>query len=162
MKNMKKSSIYTITIIILITLPSLPASTEPETQLDIHLYGGLPIPSLFQSTGGIIINTGDTTAYNISWLLIINGTTDNINLIYDGTYQALEPLATSGTSLGITILNVQGFGLISITLSAIATNAEPITKKAYGIQLGKYTWIPLSWIIPPFLKSRIPWLDIEL
>jgi hypothetical protein len=159
-----KKKIVGILICMLLFIPalSISAAADSEAELDIQIYGGFPIPYLIRSAGGVIVNIGDTTAYNITYnLSIIGGLSGNINITYEGDYDYLEPVSTSGKALSVMTSNTYGFGPVIINLTASATNAESVTVKAKGFQIGDFTWIPLSWIIPPILKGLFPWLDFE-
>lgn len=125
---------------------SMSAAADSEAKLDIQIFGGFPLPVLIRNAGGVIVNIGDATAYNISYTLsIIGGTSGNINITYEGYYEYLEPLSTGGDALGVMTPNANGFGLVTITLTASATNADNVTETAKGFQLGYFTWVPMSW-----------------
>ncbi len=125
---------------------SMSVAADSEAKLDIQIFGGFPLPVLIRNAGGVIVNIGDATAYNISYTLsIIGGTSGNINITYEGYYEYLEPLSTGGDALGVMTPNANGFGLVTITLTASATNADNVTETAKGFQLGYFTWVPMSW-----------------
>ena len=106
---------------------------------------------------GAIINTGDTSAYNISFIFIITGGFGGyIDTSITHTFDELTP--GMGYAFGIT--DIRGFGPVMITLSASASNAENVTRTVKGIQIGGFTWVPLSWIIPFTFKDSIP-ISIE-
>ena len=157
-----KRKIIGLIIFIMFLLPvaSSSAVSNENAELDIQIYGGLPLPVLIRNVGGVITNIGDSTAYDISLTLsIIGGISGSINITYDGFYEYLEPFGTSKSSLGFFIPNIFGFGVVTITLSASASNAPLVSVKAKGFQFGDITWVPLSWITPPILKGLVPWLD---
>jgi hypothetical protein len=158
---MKKELIGIIICVLIIgPIASVSASSDPAAILDIQIYGGLPLPYLMQSAGGVLVNLGDVTAYDISYTLkIVGGTSGEINISYEGYYEELEPVTSGGDALGIVTLEANGFGPVLITLTASASNADSLTVNAKGYQIGSFTWVPLSWIIPPVLKDLIPWLD---
>ena len=151
-----KNKLVGILVCMLLLIPalSMSAAADSEAKLDIQIFGGFPIPVLIQYAGGVIMNIGDTTAYNISYTLsIIGGTSGNINITYEGYYEYLEPLSTGGDAFGVMTPNANGFGLVTITLTASATNAGNVTETAKGFQLGYFTWVPMSWfgLFFPFL-----------
>jgi hypothetical protein len=151
-----KNKLIGILVCMLLIIPalSMSAAADPEAKLDIQIFGGFPLPILIQNAGGVITNIGNNTAYNISYTLsIIGGTSGNINITYEGYYEYLEPLSEGGKALGVMTPNANGFGLVTITLTASATNAENVTETAKGFQLGYITWVPMSWLglIFPFL-----------
>ena len=149
-------------IFMLFIIPAISTSAvaDSEAKLDVQIYGGLPLPFLIRNAGGVITNIGDTTAYDISYILtIIGGISNNINVTIEDYYDYLEPLGSSDNALGVFTVAAYGFGIVTITFTASASNAESVTVKAKGFQIGDITWVPLSWIAPPFLKDIIPWLD---
>ncbi len=159
-----KNKLVGIIICMLLLIPALSISTsaDSEAKLNIQIYGGFPLPFFISYAGGVITNIGNATAYNISYTLtIIGGTSGNINFTHEGFYDYLEPLSTSGNALGIMTPDAKGFGMVTITLTASATNADSVTVNAKGVQIGDITWIPLSWIMPPILRGLIPWLDFH-
>jgi hypothetical protein len=159
---MKKIIGIFICTLLFIPVFSISVTAESNTNLDIQIFGGLPLPLLIKNTGGVITNIGDTTAYNISFnLTIIGGPSSDINIVFEDSYEKLDPVSSGGNALGIFTSEVFGFGIITITLTASASNADSVTAKAKGIQIGDFTWIPLSWIIPRILKDFIPWFDFE-
>ena len=151
-----KNKLVGILVCMLLLIPalSMSAAADSEAKLDIQIFGGFPLPVLIRNAGGVIVNIGDTTAYNISYTLsIIGGTSGNINITYEGYYEYLEPLSTGGAALAVMTQNANGFGLVTITLTASATNADSVTVKAKGFQIGDFTWVPMSWfgLFFPFL-----------
>ena len=161
-KRKMKLKIVSLSICFLLIIPAMTLSSanDPEAELDIQIYGGFPLPFLISNAGGTIVNIGDTTAYNISYILsIVGGVSSNINFTYEGFEEYLEPVKTSGKALGITTSTAKGFGFVTITLSASATNADNVTVRARGFQIGDFTWIPLSWVIPRILRNFVPWLE---
>ncbi len=143
-----KNKLVGILVCMLLLIPalSMSAAADSEAKLDIQIFGGFPLPVLIRNAGGVIVNIGDATAYNISYTLsIIGGTSGNINITYEGYYEYLEPLSTGGDALGVMTTNANGFGLVTITLTASATNADNVTETAKGFQLGYFTWVPMSW-----------------
>jgi len=143
-----KNRLVGVLVCMLLFIPalSMSAAADSEAKLDIQIFGGFPLPVLIRNAGGVIVNIGDATAYNISYTLsIIGGTSGNINITYEGYYEYLEPLSTGGDALGVMTPNANGFGLVTITLTASATNADNVTETAKGFQLGYFTWVPMSW-----------------
>ncbi len=157
-----KIKIISMIIFMLILIPviSTSAFADEEAKLEIQIYGGLPLPILIKNVGGVITNTGNATAFNITFKLsIIGGKSNSINISTDGFCDYLEPFDTGGESIGVFIPYAHGFGLVKITLSVSASNVDNFHVSALGFQLGDITWVPLSWITPPILKALIPWLD---
>jgi hypothetical protein len=120
---------------------SVPAAADQETTLSVDIRGGLPIPLFNHRVNGAILNAGDTSAYNISFTFTITGGFGGyIDTTITHTFDELIP--GMGYAFGIT--DIRGFGPVMITLSASASNAENVTRTVKGIQLGGFTWVPLS------------------
>ena len=157
-----KIKIICMIIFMLFVIPAISTSAiaDENAKLEVQIYGGFPMPMLIRNVGGVIVNTGNITAYNLSYTLsIMGGTSDSINYTTDGFIEDLDPFDASGKSIGVFTPEIFGFGIITITLSVTASNADDLTVRANGIQFGDITWVPLSWITPPILKGFIPWLD---
>jgi len=157
-----KIKICCIIIFILFVIPAISTSAveNQDAKLYIQIYGGLPLPVLIENVGGVIVNKGNTTAYDLSYTLsIFGGASGSINITSDGFSEYLDPFDSSGKSLGVFTPDVYGFGIVTITLSVSASNADDVIVNAKGFQFGDITWVPLSWIAPPILKGLIPWLD---
>ena len=155
-----KRKIFGIIVCTLLIIPALSMSAvaDPSAKLHIQIFGGLPLPPFIHYVGGAIANLGDTTAYNISYILTVTGgTSGNINITVEGYYEKIK----RGYGLGVVTPNAYGFGPVTITLTASASNADSVTVKAKGFQIGDFTWVPLSWIIPPIFKGLFPWLNCE-
>jgi hypothetical protein len=136
-----------ILICLLLALPAFSshATADPGAELEIKIMGGLPLPLFLHLVGGVIVNNGDTTAYNISYKLTINGG------VFGGvhkTFEGFEDAILPDTAFSVLINDVYGFGLVDITLTASASNAENATGSGKGFQLRQFTWVPLSWVIP--------------
>jgi hypothetical protein len=124
---------------------SLQAVADPGAELEIKIMGGLHLPLFLHLVGGVIGNDGDTTVYNVSYKLTINGG------IFGGVHETFEGFTDAilpNTAYSVLLNDVYGFGLVVITLNASATNAENATGMGKGFQLGEFTWVPLSWITP--------------
>jgi hypothetical protein len=121
----------------------LSASADPGAKLEINIMGGLPLPLFFHLVGGVIGNSGDATAENISFkLTITGGAIGGIDETYEGFTDAILP----NSAYSVLLNNVYGFGRVTITLAASASNAENATGSAQGFQLREFTWVPFSWI----------------
>ena len=140
---MKK--IFGILICMLMILPVFSFTTQanPVTKLEIYITGSLPIPLYCHIVGGSISNTGDVTAYNISYEMTIKGGFDNSisETIHGYEYEILPNYA-----LGIALNYIHGFGPVIITFTASASNAENVSATAKGFQIGRFTWVPFSWL----------------
>lgn len=119
---------------------------EPETTLTHHVLGGLPFPGLFNVLTCVTINSGDVSAYNVtSSVSITGGLMRNIN--YSDIMSCDEIPPQYGSTFSV--VGLQGFGPITIHMSANASNAQTVTKTVIGFQLGRFTWVPFSWCTPP-------------
>ena len=95
-----------------------------------------------RNVGGAIVNTGDAIAHNVSFNFTVTG---GSNGLIDYTYADYWGDLLPNGSLGIATDAVQGFGLVTLTLSASSSNAGNVTETAKGFQLGYFTWVPMSW-----------------
>lgn len=142
---------------LLVMLPALSVPVAGEAKLAVDIFGGLPVPLFNHRVGGATVNTGDAAAYNLSLTLtIIGGIDRRINTTVEHTLEELAP----GTGYGFGITETRGLGTVIITLSASASNAENATRTVKGIQLWRFTWVPLSWVIPLPFKDLVPWLNL--
>jgi hypothetical protein len=122
---------------------SMHALAAPDTELEIQIMGGLPLPLFLHLVGGVIGNIGNTTAYNVSYTLTIDGgILDGIHKTSEGFEEEILP----GTGWGVFLNDVYGFGLVDIVLTVSASNAQNATGSAKGVQLREFTWVPFSWI----------------
>jgi hypothetical protein len=155
-----RKKIFMLVLCVLVALPALsvPAAADADAKLAVDIFGGLPFPGFNHRVGGAIVNTGDAPAYNISFTFIITGGLGGyINTTISHTFEELPP----GNGYGFGITDTRGFGTVMITLSASASNAENSSRTVKGIQLWRFTWVPLSWIIPLPFKDFIPWLNMN-
>lgn len=129
---------------LLVLVPMVSAScAEPGPELEINILGSFPIPLLANTISGIISNTGDSPLYNVSYQMTVQGgILGAINVTYEHGWSEIP----AGTGLGVSIIEIRGFGPVTITLTASATDVETMTMTAKGIQLGFFTWVPFSWV----------------
>lgn len=114
---------------LLLTAPvlSVPTAADSNTTLELKIVGSLPLPSLSKNVVGLILNTGDDTAYNISYTMTITGGfSDSINLTNQGDEHEILP----HKAFAVGIYGTYGAGPVLITLTASATNAENVTATA--------------------------------
>jgi hypothetical protein len=140
---MKKKALR-IVVCLLLILPVFSFTTvaDPSPDLNIKIIGSLPFPYLSNHVGGVILNSGDATAYNISYILTIKG---GFGETISETNQDYEYEILPHNAFAVGIVGTHGFGPVIITLTASATNAENVTGTTKGFQIGGFTWIPLSW-----------------
>jgi hypothetical protein len=132
-----------ICCLVLVSTFSCSAQADPETELKLAIVGGVPLPLLFQQVTGIIQNLGETPAYNVSYLVDISGgLLDGIHVTFDGTKDQIP----SEIAFSVATRAVYGFGLVTVTFTASASNADEVSLAAKGFQLGSFTWIPFSWV----------------
>jgi len=119
---------------------STPAIAESDTEIYIEIIGRLPFLFPFTGVLGTIVNVGDSPVYNISYTFsITGGYNDDINATYSDNWSELP----SETGLGF-FNGAYGFGLVLITLTASASNANNVTKSTKGFQIGKRTLVSFS------------------
>lgn len=140
-----KKKIVGIVVCLLLAFPlfSFPTAADPDAELDLRIVGGLPLPFFLHYVGGAITNIGNNTAYNITMTMTIRG---GIFDTTNDTVVAFSDELLPQQAYGVGINGAYGFGLVTITLSASASNAANVTATAKGIQIGGFTWVPLSWI----------------
>jgi hypothetical protein len=140
-----KIKVLRIMICLLFLLPvfSLTTAANPGPTLDITILGCLPLFHFSNYVGGVIGNTGDTPAYNISYTLTMKGGFGGtISETIQGDTNIIAP--NMGYAVGIS--DAFGFGPVTITLTASAENAENATGTAQGYQYRGFTWVPFSWL----------------
>jgi hypothetical protein len=165
-KNMRKSNVICIFLCILVTAPafSITAAADSDTKFITAVYGSLPFPlpqnesfpDLIHSAGGIFFNIGNVPAKNVSCSLRITGIT-NPAINKTMWYNVSELPAKKST--GFFIEGTHGFGFVNIILTISASNAETTIRIAKGFQIGRFTWIPLSWIAPGIFQYILPWFN---
>jgi len=140
--NMKiVGTIFFMLLLISAFLPTVLA--DPQTELEIHIFGGFPLPFMFHSVGGSITNIGNETAYNITYnMTITGGFLGLINVGFGGFYEKI----IQGNAIGISTPEPFGLGPVTVTFSAEASNADLVNISANGFQFRDFTWIPYSWI----------------
>lgn len=151
-----KKRIISILICILLALPifSITAVAAPTSEIYIDVLGGYWFPKLIHFAGGMIINYDLTnTVYNITYNITVTG---KVNATAEGHYAHTGPERPIFVSIPG---GLQGFGRVSITLTVSISNVYNTTKTAKGFQIGGFTWVPLSWTVPPLFKGYFPWLD---
>ena len=151
-------------ILVSINIFSIPAEADSETKIITAIYGSFPIhikdssPNFFHIVSGIICNIGKVSAYNVSsTLTITGGFKNNINKTISYNLSELPPLKF--TNIGLE--GTYGFGPVKIKITFSATNVDTKTRIARGFQIGNFTWIPLTWVIPGVLQNLIPWLNLS-
>lgn len=140
-----KIKLVRIIVCVLLILPvfSLTAVADPGPDLKISIAGSLPLPYFSNVVGGVIGNIGDAPAYNITYHMTIQGGFNGAiyNTIAGNTSEILP-----NNGFGATMMYTYGFGPVTITMTASASNAETVTGTAKGFQIGGFTWIPFSWL----------------
>jgi len=131
-----------VCMLLVISVFSITAIADPGAKLENKIFGGFPLIFGIRNVGGTIVNTGDAIAHNVSFnFTVIGGSNGSIDYTYADYWGDLSP----NGSLGIVTDAVQGFGLVTLSLSASSSNAGNLTETAKGFQLGYFTWVPMSW-----------------
>jgi len=140
-----KRRMLKLLICLLIILPILPVnlSADQTPQLEIAILGSLRLLGT-DRVGGIIVNVGNTTAYDVYYNFTVKGGFDNsIDFMrqgYAGDIPGREGDKTH--SFGVVFpRQVYGFGPIVITMAATSSNAEDITHTVQGFQMGYFTLV---------------------
>jgi energy-converting hydrogenase Eha subunit A len=139
--NFKRVRILFCLLLLAPLVSASPADPGPELQIDI--LGSFPIPVLASSITGVVSNIGNAPLHNVSYEMTVQGgLLGALNVTYEDTWSEIP----AGSSLGVAIIELHGFGPVSITLTASATDVQTMTITAKGIQLGFFTWVPFSWV----------------
>ena len=143
-KNMT-IKVMRIMVCLLFLLPvfSLTTTANPGPKLEITIFGGLPLPRFSNYVGGVIGNTGDAPANNISITMTMKG---GFGGTISETIQGETNIIAPNTGYAVGISDAFGFGPVTITLTASAENAENATGTAQGYQYRGFTWVPFSWL----------------
>ncbi len=140
-----KIKLIRIMVCLLLIFPVFSFTTlaDPDTELEIYILGSLPMRLYSRVMFGEIHNTGDTTAYNITYeITITGGFGETINETITGYESEVLP----DYVLAIAVIDIHGVGPVYITFTVSASNAETVSGTAKGYQIGSYTWIPFSWL----------------
>lgn len=130
---MDKKPLIGMMMIILIVVPAIstPSAAASDTELSIGVCGGFTVVNEW------IMNIGDTPAYNVSFTSsITGGFNNNINITTSNNMSEMPPKSAMGF-----LDKMFGFGPVTITLSASASNADNVTKSVHGFQMGRRTLI---------------------
>jgi hypothetical protein len=113
-------------------------STMPDTSLKIHFLGSLR-HFLLPAIGYGIENIGDEIAYNVTATFTVEGGISGLIHFSDTTeHEDIYPDYTGGTTY---LRAVDGIGAVTVTVSAVASNAEAVERTAQGLQIGFRTII---------------------
>lgn len=136
--------LVSILLCLLVLVPMVSASrADPGPELQINILGSFPIPLLANTVSGIISNTGDSSLYNVSYQMTVQG---GMLGAIDTSYEDGWSEIPAGTALGVSIIEIRGFGPVTIMLTASADDVQTMTMTAKGIQIGFFTWVPFSWV----------------
>lgn len=145
MKNKVKVGLIGLLIVfpVVFSMPIADASAE----LDARIWGSLKFLRT-KGVGGIVVNYGDETAYDVEYSLIINGISNNIHLILNdflGNISGVESNEVHSMVFGV-MNALYAFGPIALTLTVTSSNADDVIETAMGLQIGFFTLIFKSWI----------------
>ncbi|KYK22309.1 hypothetical protein AYK25_02600 [Thermoplasmatales archaeon SM1-50] len=143
-----------VCMLLVIPFLSFTVAAFPTANFDVQVVGGNLVPNFMHVVGGILMNFDLSNAtYDVTYNITITG---KVNASYEATYSHDGP----ERPMLVSIPNgTQGVGVIIITITISTSDGYVKSKAAKGIQLGGFTWVPLSWALPPILKGYIPWLD---
>ena len=141
---MNKHRLLGIAICVLILLPTFSMSVvaEPDAKLFTFINGGIPLISRTFLVVGSIVNFGDNSAYNMSYIFsITGGYSGNINST------RTKNISEIGPKCWWTIENAAfGFGPVVITFIVSGYDIDTITKTAKGFQIGWHTFVSFTLI----------------
>jgi hypothetical protein len=113
-------------------------SIMQDTSLTIHLVGSLR-QFLLPAVGYGVENSGNETAYNVTAMFTVDGGIAGLIHFSDTTEHGdIYPDYTGGTTY---VRAVDGIGVVTVTVSAVASNAESVERTAQGLQIGFRTII---------------------
>lgn len=131
-KTKMKRTIMCIVIFILFVAPVVIASNPSEPSLSIEFFTG-------PFTGAIIKNIGTTEANNIVWNLSAKGGfLRKIDVSQQGFIATLPPGGYVGDTIRLQPMP-HGFGRVTITISAQASNAAPVEEQIRTFLVWYYT-----------------------
>ena len=141
-----KKRLYILLLILVFSILSLylpSCIAEPELKADI--FGASMLIGL-QRVGCIIYNSGTEPIVDISYTFSIIGK-NNPSIDYTQT-QTIESLSNT-QSYTMSTNEINGYGPVTIQITATSSNAGEITETRTGFQIGPYTLCQpylISWV----------------
>ena len=134
---MKKKicGIFVCTLLITISVCTLSASADPESELRVGVFGASMMSGL-RRVGGIIYNDGLDTIQDVQYTFTITGgSDDSIDITISDDVGNIE----NNQAYMISTNEAQGYGPVTITMTATSSNAGEATATSQGFQIGPYT-----------------------
>ena len=132
-----KKKIIGIFVCTLMIIPvcTLSASADPESELRVGIFGASMMSGL-RRVGGIIYNDGLDTIQNVQYTFTITGgSDDSIDITISDDVGNIE----NNQGYMISTKGAQGYGPVTITMTATSSNAGEATATSQGFQIGPYT-----------------------
>ena len=131
-----KRKIIGIFVCTLMIIPvcTLSVSADSESELRVGVFGA-SIMALRQA-GGIIWNDGLDTIRDVQYTFTITGgSDDSIDITISDDVGNIE----NNQAYMISTKGAQGYGPVTITMTATSSNAGEVTATSQGFQIGPYT-----------------------
>ena len=135
---MKKKiiGIFVCMLLITISVCTLSASADPESELRVGVFGASMLA--LRQAGGIIWNDGFNTIQDVQYTFTITGGyNDSINITISG--DAGDGDMEVNQVYSISTNKAKGFGPVTLTMTATSSNADEATATSQGFQIGSYT-----------------------
>ena len=134
---MKKKiiGIFICMLLITISVCTLSASADPESELRVGVFGASMMSGL-KRVGGVIYNDGLDTIQDVQYTFTITGgSDDSIDITISDDVGNIE----NNQGYMISTKGAQGYGPVTITMTVTSSNAGEATATSQGFQIGPYT-----------------------
>jgi putative cell wall-binding protein len=134
---MKKKiiGIFVCMLLITISVCTLSASADSESELRVGVFGASMMSGL-RRVGGVIYNDGLDAIQDVQCTFTITGgSDDSIDITISDDVGNIE----NNQAYMISTKGAQGYGPVTITMTATSSNAGEATATSQGFQIGPYT-----------------------
>ena len=134
---MKKKiiGIFICMLLITISVCTLSASADPESELRVGVFGASMMSGL-KRVGGVMYNDGLDTIQDVQYTFTITGgSDDSIDITISDDVGNIE----NNQGYMISTNEARGYGPVTITMTATSSNADEATATSQGFQIGPYT-----------------------
>ena len=132
-----KKKIIGIFVCMLLIIPvcTLSVSADSESELRVGVFGASMMSGL-RRVGGIIYNDGLDTIQDVQYTFTITGgSDDSIDITISDDVGNIE----NNQGYIISTKGAQGYGPVTITMTATSSNTGEATATSQGFQIGPYT-----------------------
>ena len=121
--------------LMIIPVCTLSVSADSESELRVGIFGASMLSGL-RRVGGIIYNDGLDTIQDVQYTFTITGgSDDSIDITISDDVGNIE----NNQAYMISTKGAQGYGPVTITMTATSSNAGEVTATSQGFQIGPYT-----------------------